>query len=109
MNETHRRGERNRYLIMAFSLLLSVYAFCRAEKQDVKLDFSGYTAMQAGEIVRGQYKNAKFNNRWQERFLGGFTIEATVNQRLRIAFGPECMITQAIYDNPDNKIGRAHV
>jgi hypothetical protein len=96
------RYQWRRIAVVAGTILLGAHGSCLAEKPDVKLDFSGYTALQGGMIVQGQYKSAKLHNRSQERLLGGFTIEATVNKRLTIAFGPECLITQAIYDNSGN-------
>jgi hypothetical protein len=90
------------YKKLIFVLLIFILFIQKniAKNSNIDIDFSGYAALQAGEIVRGQYKNVKINNRWQQKVLGGMNLKATINNNLNVEFGPECIFTQAIYDNP---------
>jgi hypothetical protein len=85
--------------ICGCAVFLFAPSACLAEKPEVSYDFSGYVGFQAGQIVKGLYKNDTLVKRWQERILGGFNLTATVNERLKVVFAPECMITHAVYDN----------
>jgi hypothetical protein len=75
-----------------------------ADKPEISLDFNGYVAAQAGEIVKGEYGGGfdTLDHQWQQRMLGGFNISATVNKRLKVVFGPECELTQSVYDLSSN-------
>jgi len=87
-------------LILGIAIVVLANRLCSAEKPDVAIDFSGYTAYQAGEIVKGMYGTSRdpLDHQWQQFLYGGFDLSATVNKRLKIVFGPECELAQAVYD-----------
>jgi hypothetical protein len=86
--------------IAAIAAALVVINPCAAEKPGVKVEFSGYASYQVGEIVKGMYGATYdvLDHQWQQRILGGFDLTATVNERLKIIFGPECGLFQSVYD-----------
>jgi hypothetical protein len=99
--KTVRRRSSGSIRIMIFILI--VWCGRRAWSADVpevKIGYSGYMAYQVGEIVKGMYGTTDdpLDHQWQQRLLGGFDLFATVNDRLRIVFGPECGLFQSVYD-----------
>jgi hypothetical protein len=68
------------------------------KKPGITFDFSGYVAYQNGEIVKGMYGNdyIPLDHQWQNFFLGGFDIIATVNNRLQIAVGTEAELATSV-------------
>jgi hypothetical protein len=98
-NNRHTKVSLLSLAICCCAVFLFAPSACLAEKPELSYDFTGYVGLQGGQIVQGQYKNHTLIKRWQEKVLGGFNLSATVNERLKVIFAPECIITQAVYDN----------
>ncbi len=86
--------------VLSIAIILIANRPCSAEKPDISVDFSGYAAIQDGEIVKGMYGSRwdVLDHQWQQFLFGGFDLDATVNKRLHIVFGPECEMAQGVYD-----------
>ncbi|HUI92216.1 MAG TPA: hypothetical protein VLX68_08215 [Chitinivibrionales bacterium] len=85
---------------IAIAIMLFIGIPCNADKPDVTFNYSGYTAYQAGEIVKGMYGISfdRLDHQWQNFLYGGVDVCATVNKRLQIVVGTECELAQAVID-----------
>jgi hypothetical protein len=83
-------------LVCAAAVVLCGMNLSFAEKPEI--DFSGYTAYQSGEIVRGMYGPnwTPLDHQWQNFMFGGFDLTATVDKRLQIVAGFECEIARTV-------------
>jgi hypothetical protein len=77
--------KKRRYLLFAFvsSLLWTGYAFCDDEENSTELKISGFSSMEAGEVVNGEedllYPSARHDHVWMQKLFMGYNMQVLFN------------------------------
>lgn len=101
--------KRNARIFISVFFIAAVAAFASDTEEEVKperkIDFSGMTAFELGQFVRGHHRQKEFEYRpWILRLYGQLQMDAYIGDRLHIILNPEVKLwydSYPITDIPD--------
>ncbi|MBF0433363.1 MAG: hypothetical protein HQK83_18950 [Fibrobacteria bacterium] len=68
---------------------------------DPKLDFSGFVSFEMGRVVNGWFKTHPIREVWQERMMGGLSVDAKLKDNFHIIINPEFALLFSTFDKFD--------